>query len=549
LSGSINKTLPVSNCNSQRFYGTYSLIQLFDSYNEITSEVINKILVNQKVFIIQEELDRLKGIPGVKFDLPLNDETSRAFIALVGRQRSQKSGVYIFTHKESGSKYVGSSNNLFFRLFDYFRHDAKSDYTGLLLPMLRKQGLGAFSLEIFIIPAEFSPNSYLYLEQYHLLNKKFDLNTQRTVQFRALRPHKIYLYDSEGKILYYSCDSYSKLQKDLGIHYTTFKKCLQQGNKYLNFFKVTDTLIEDGKNSVATAGLNLIELNGLIAEKQALNRFNNVKDSRATKSKSITVKEDITGVTMDFPNILAAVSYLESKNNKVNRNTIAKYLNTGKPFKGYLFNETKDKKVKKVEVYDSNQNLIELCNSLKEASEKYGVSVISLRLSSYSDKLFKGKYYFKKRPLEVTNKKERKYSTSSRSASQEAYTYKPFIMPLSVSNSILVSLSNSIYLKSMDRIINRIICVLFLGVYSYFNGTAGFVGLDFSLSECILYLLILINNIFLLLQYSTPIKSFYKNNPKLFTLKTYYLIKLDKSFSLFGLYYVMLVGFYILIGA
>ena len=188
-------SLPVSNCNRQHFYGTYSLIQLFDSYNEITSEVINKILVNQKVFITHEELDRLKGIPGVKFDLPssahfiikpmsrfnnkiLNDETTRAFIALVGRQRSQKSGVYIFTHKESGSKYVGSSNNLFFRLFDYFRYDAKSDYTGLLLPMLRKQGLGAFSLEIFIIPAEFSPNSYLYLEQYHLLNKKFDLNTQ-----------------------------------------------------------------------------------------------------------------------------------------------------------------------------------------------------------------------------------------------------------------------------------------------------------------------------------------------------------------------------------
>jgi hypothetical protein len=300
--------------------------------------------------------------------------------------------------------------------------------------MLRKQGLGAFSLEIFIIPAEFSPNSYLYLEQYHLLNKKFDLNTQRMVQFRALRPHKIYLYDLEGKILYYSCDSYSKLQKDLGIHYVTFKKCIEQGNNYLNFFKITDTLIEDGKNSVGRklAGLNLIELNGLIAEKQVLNRINNVEGKRATKSKSIIVKEDITGDTMDFPNILAAVSYLESKNNKVNRNTIAKYLNTGKPFKGYLFNETKDKKVKKVEVYDSNKNFIELCNSLKEASEKYGVSVNSLRLSSYCDKLFKGKYYFKKRPAlreEVTNKKVRKFSTFS---SQLTSTYgDPFIRELS----------------------------------------------------------------------------------------------------------------------
>jgi hypothetical protein len=87
------------------------------------------------------------------------------------------------------------------------------------------------------------------------------------------------------------------------------------------------------------------------------------------------------------------VSYLESINNKVNRNTIAKYLNTGKPFKGYLFNTNpKDKASIEVEVYDSNHNLLELCSSLKAASEKYSVSVTSLRLSSYKDKLFKGKY-------------------------------------------------------------------------------------------------------------------------------------------------------------
>ena len=357
--------MPVSNCSPQRFYGTYSPFQLFDSYADITSEVINKILVNQKIFITQEELDKLKGIPGVKFDLPLNDETSRAFIALVGRQRSQKSGVYIFTHNESGSKYVGSSNNLFFRLFDYFRHDAKSDYTGLLLPMLRKQGLGAFSLEIFIIPAEFSKNSYLYLEQYHLLNKKFDLNTQRTVQFRALRPHKIYLYDSEGKILYYSCDSYSKLQKDLGIHYTTFKKCLQQGNNYLIFFKITDTPLffikkrgEDGKNSVATAGLNLIQLNSLIAEKQMLkNKSMTFSGKRYSNSKSILIKEVTTGNIRDFTNILTAVSYLEDINNKINRNTITKYLNTGKPFKGYLFYEKKQVTNKIVRKYSTSSTL------------------------------------------------------------------------------------------------------------------------------------------------------------------------------------------------
>jgi hypothetical protein len=55
--------------NRKRFFGTNSPSQLFDK--DITSEIINKELVNQQVFITQEELDKLKAILGVKFDLPL----------------------------------------------------------------------------------------------------------------------------------------------------------------------------------------------------------------------------------------------------------------------------------------------------------------------------------------------------------------------------------------------------------------------------------------------------------------------------------------------
>jgi hypothetical protein len=281
-----SSSLSFSDCNSQRYYGTSAPFQLFESYVDITSDVINKILANQQVSISQEDLDKLKGIPGVKFDLPLNDETSFEFVNLVGKQRSQKSGIYIFTHLESGSKYIGSSNNLSYRLSNYFRfEDSKRNSTGLMLPMLREKGLGAFSLEVFIIPAEFSSDSYLFLEQYHLLNKKFDLNTQRTVQFRALRPHNVYLYDLEGKILYYSCSSFSKLQEDLGIHYSTFKKCLEEENNYLNFFRITDSLIEGAKKS----SLNIMELNSLIAEKQTLkNKSITFSGKRYTKSKAIS---------------------------------------------------------------------------------------------------------------------------------------------------------------------------------------------------------------------------------------------------------------------
>ena len=50
-------------------------IRLYDEYNNITSEILNKLLANQQVSITLLELDRLKDIPGVKFDLPLNDHT------------------------------------------------------------------------------------------------------------------------------------------------------------------------------------------------------------------------------------------------------------------------------------------------------------------------------------------------------------------------------------------------------------------------------------------------------------------------------------------
>lgn len=46
---------------------------------EITSDVLNKLLVNHQVSITQEDLNKIKTIPGVKFDLPLNDQTYPAF--------------------------------------------------------------------------------------------------------------------------------------------------------------------------------------------------------------------------------------------------------------------------------------------------------------------------------------------------------------------------------------------------------------------------------------------------------------------------------------
>lgn len=83
---------------------------------------MNKLVANQGVSITQDTLNKIIAIPGVKFDLPITDQTIPALVGLIGRPNTRilKAGVYIFTHKLTGDKYVGSSNSLSRRLDQYF---------------------------------------------------------------------------------------------------------------------------------------------------------------------------------------------------------------------------------------------------------------------------------------------------------------------------------------------------------------------------------------------------------------------------------------------
>ena len=97
-----------------------------------------------------------------------------------------------------------------------------------------------------VIPEDFNSSAdiykldyyYLFMEQYHLLNKKFNLNTQRIVNFRVNQGKKIYLYDLEGKTLYYSAKSLNEIKGVLGIHAETISNCIKNGDTYLGFFKI-----------------------------------------------------------------------------------------------------------------------------------------------------------------------------------------------------------------------------------------------------------------------------------------------------------------------
>lgn len=329
-------------CRSVRHFSSLSCKRIQPSYPDIKGE-INKLLEKQGVSISDEELDKLKGISGVKFDLPINDQTKGAFGSLVGKPAGLrwKSGVYIFTLKATGESYVGSSNNLSRRLDQYFnfKHFQQKN-SGLLLPLIKKEGFQAFSLEIFVMPEELATDYYfLFLEQYYLLTQKHNLNTQKIVNFRVNQGKSVYLYDLEGKILYYASKSFNQLQGDLGIHFNTYTNCIKKGVSYLNFFKLTHTPLDGAIKS----SLTLKELQSLITDKQTEIYSSNGLAMRGNLLSSnpvsvpITIKEVITGNIKSFPSIVAGVSYLVSINVKVNRLTVAKRVKDGKPYQGYIF--------------------------------------------------------------------------------------------------------------------------------------------------------------------------------------------------------------------
>jgi len=171
------------------------------------------------------------------------------------------------------------------------------------------------------------------LEQYHLLNKKFNLNTQRIVNFRVNQGKKIYIYDLDGKTLYYSGKSLNVIKGILGIHYATCTNCIKNGDSYLNLFKITDTPIDGAEKT----NLSIPEIINLIDIKKT----EMLKKTSSSKfSKSVSIKKENEEEIKEFFSITAAVNYLKSKDIKVDRNQITKFLNTGKPYKGYIFSRS-----------------------------------------------------------------------------------------------------------------------------------------------------------------------------------------------------------------
>lgn len=290
----------------------------------IKSEVINSVLLNQKVAISQKELDQLLSLPGVKFDLPITSETEASLLALIRKPHSKRSktGVYIFTHISTGNKYVGSSNDLARRFKQYFDKNllfANKNH-GLLMPLIHKEGIEAFSLQVIVVPSSYPKYSYCFLEQYFLLDQSFNLNTQRVVNFRVNQGLKVFLYDKECKILYHSSNSLNAFCADLSIHSSSYRKCISTGVPYLNLFVISNTLIEDA----VPANLTESEVFELLAKskKESLNKRS------LDLGKEIVVFDKETNETNTYSSVYKVAARLGTT-----RATIRNNISSGKAFK------------------------------------------------------------------------------------------------------------------------------------------------------------------------------------------------------------------------
>lgn len=148
----------------------------------ITALEVNNVLAFTKFSIDQNTLDLILSKNPTNFiNLDKNTISSELFLDEIGTIRNEKSkgGVYIWTHIATGSMYVGSSRQLARRLIGYFKGTHAS--VGKFLPLLKEEGLKAFTLDVITFNEEYYEGLEFCLEQYFLLHSKFNLNTLKVV--------------------------------------------------------------------------------------------------------------------------------------------------------------------------------------------------------------------------------------------------------------------------------------------------------------------------------------------------------------------------------
>jgi len=301
-----------------------------------TSLVINKILLNQNLSVTDSKLEELLKVKGVEMDLDISKpENSQVLSELTGKSKYKGfSGVYMFIHKNTAQKYVGSSNLLRRRMDYYFKGDFP--LVGKFLPLLYKEGLKAFKLIIFKLDSnKFSLKDALILEQYYLLNKEFNLNTLRVVNVGSSKGDAVYVYDLTCSTLYYKAKSRIELKRVLGIHTETSKKYVDSKIPYLKKFLLLSY-------PIPTASISNISAEELVNIMQKERQDMYKLGTRRSLSVELEIKEGNKfvgsgyGYTLNFDSLASCVEYLKGLGLTIKRDTLTKYIKNEKVFQNFL---------------------------------------------------------------------------------------------------------------------------------------------------------------------------------------------------------------------
>lgn len=297
-----------------------------------TVDDINEILSYCNIKISNQDLKKLLNLPKYSINTKVNKDLIKEIENLVGLEKSkiQIPGIYIFTHNKTGSKYVGSSSQLAIRLKNYIRK--KDIPEGLLRPLLYKEGISNFSLEIIPITESWKCKAELVLEQYYLLNPIFNLNKIKVANNPSGSNAKsLYMYNRDKSILFYYSTQQKDFIKNLNIHFETLKKHLNGGTYYLGKYSFSRERINEAKFS----NINVLDLALKLQKDRTI--FNKNKPmSSESKALLLTSVNDPNDIKLCY-GLRPCIRFLkEKKGFPSTKETLIKYMKMGKPYHGYF---------------------------------------------------------------------------------------------------------------------------------------------------------------------------------------------------------------------
>jgi hypothetical protein len=217
----------------------------------------------------------------------------------------------------------------------YFKDDLPM--VGKFLPILRKEGLGAFKLVIFKLDGNiFNTQDALFLEQYFLLSKNSTLNTLKVVNFGPSTGKGVYVYNLDCSIIYYHAKSQIELKRVLNVHPESCVKYVDSMNPYLNNFLLLSFPISSALPSDKSVKeiLDIME-----RERQAsytLGTRRSISVLLEIREGNRFVDPRVSGNKLEFNSLTLCAEYLRNLGIIIKRDTLLKYIKKEKVFHNFF---------------------------------------------------------------------------------------------------------------------------------------------------------------------------------------------------------------------